>query len=335
MFIFVYLLYNILNNNTLYKQTIMKNQPVNATPSPTRPDVYQLVTDRLLAALEAGVIPWRKPWNSQYGLPRNYVSGRPYSGINAFLLHIASDGLPFFVTFRQAQELGGSIRKGAKGLPVIYYHTRVKDDPKTGEQQRLPFIKHYTVFSIGDVQGINIVLPEVTTNHAPLAPLTAGEAIVSGWANRPLLCLGARTASYSPLLDCVRLPLLKCFHSAEEYYATLFHELTHATGHPKRLHRPDLAEALRPNGQLGYAREELTAEMGTAFLCAHAGFDPARTLDNSAAYVQFWLDQLRGDKKLVVQAASRAQRAAELILGVLPNEPVPVNASSTVLATAA
>jgi len=158
--------------------------------------------------------------------------------------------------------------------------------------------------------------------------LTAGEAIVSGWADRPLLCVGARNASYSPLLDCVRLPLLRHFHSAEEYYATLFHELTHATGHPKRLHRPDLEEALRPNGQAGYAREELTAEMGAAFLCAHAGFDPARTLDNSAAYIQFWLGQLRGDKKLVVQAASRAQRAAEVILGILPSEPVLAEATS-------
>ncbi|MBC6612427.1 DUF1738 domain-containing protein [Hymenobacter sp. BT507] len=287
--------------------------------SPTRPDVYQLVTDRLLAALEAGVIPWRKPWNHQYGLPRNYVSNRAYSGINAFLLHIANDGLPFFVTFRQARALGGYIRKGAKGLPVIYYHTLVKEDPETGEQQRLPFIKHYIVFNITDVEGVNLALPpaSATMQHAPL---TAGEAIVSGWANRPLLCLGARNASYSPLLDCVRLPLLKHFHSAEEYYATLFHELTHATGHPKRLHRPDLEEALRPNGQAGYAREELTAEMGAAFLCAHAGFDPARTTDNAAAYVQFWLDQLHGDKKLVVQAASRAQRATELILGILPSE---------------
>jgi len=106
----------------------MKKQTPLSTSSITRPDVYQLVTDRLLAALEAGVIPWRKPWNNQYGLPRNYVSNRAYSGINAFLLHIASNGLPFFVTFRQARELGGYIRKGATGLPVIYYHTLVKDE---------------------------------------------------------------------------------------------------------------------------------------------------------------------------------------------------------------
>ena len=297
-----------------------------APPAATRPDVYQLVTDRVIAALEAGQIAWRKPWHAAYGLPRNYVSGRAYSGINAFLLHLVG-GTPFFLTFRQARELGGSIRKGAKGMPVIYYNVTTRTDKRTGEEEKLPFIKYFTVFSVDDVEGVDIILPEQAQDR-PHEPLAAAEALVTGWADCPRIEHRGSQACYAPGADLVSMPRPETFTSGKAYYSTLFHELTHATGHARRLDRPDLAEALRPNGRAGYAREELTAEMGAAFLCGHAGLDPGATLENTAAYLQFWLEQLRGDKKLVVQAASRAQRAAELIAGppapdAAPPEPQP------------
>ncbi|QKG55016.1 ArdC family protein [Hymenobacter sp. BRD67] len=293
----------------------MKKQTRPAAQPVTRPDVYQIVTDRVIAALEAGQIAWRKPWHAAYGLPRNYVSGRAYTGINAFLLHLVG-GTPFFLTFRQARELGGNIRKGAKGMPVIYYNVTTRTDKQTGEEEKTPFIKYYTVFSVDDVEGVDIVLPEQPQDR-PHEPLAAAEALVANWTGCPRIEHGGAQAYYAPGPDFVHVPRPETFVSSEAYYSTLFHELTHATGHPRRLDRPDLAEALRPSGRAGYAREELTAEMGAAFLCGHAGLNPAATLENTAAYLQFWLEQLRGDKKLVVQAASRAQRAAELILGQL------------------
>lgn len=299
----------------------MRKSTRPAARSTTRPDVYQLVTDRVLAALEAGQVAWRKPWHAAYGLPRNYVSGRTYTGINAFLLHLVG-GTPFFLTFRQARELGGNIRKGAKGMPVIYYHVTTRTDEQTGEEEKMPFIKYYTVFSVDDVEGVDLVLPERPQDRAH-EPLAAAEALVANWAGCPRIAHGGPQAYYAPGPDLVHVPRPEAFTSGEAYYSTLFHELTHATGHPRRLDRPDLAEALRPSGRAGYAREELTAEMGAAFLCGHAGLDPGATLENTAAYLQFWLEQLRGDKKLVVQAASRAQRAAELILGTAGRDESP------------
>ncbi|GAB3843026.1 ArdC family protein [Hymenobacter jeollabukensis] len=300
----------------------MKKQTSTAAQTTTRPDVYQIVTDRVIAALEAGQIAWRKPWHAAYGLPRNYVSGRAYTGINAFLLHLVG-GTPFFLTFRQARELGGNIRKGAKGMPVIYYNVTTRTDKQTGEEEKKPFIKYYTVFSVDDVEGVDIVLPEQPQDRAH-EPLAAAEALVANWATCPRIEHGGSQAYYAPGPDFVHVPRPETFTSGEAYYSTLFHELTHATGHASRLDRPDLTEALRPSGRASYAREELTAEMGAAFLCGHAGLDPSATLENTAAYLQFWLEQLRGDKKLVVQAASRAQRAAEFILGTTgtdDNEP--------------
>ncbi|GAA4506496.1 hypothetical protein GCM10023172_35750 [Hymenobacter ginsengisoli] len=311
----------------------MKKQTSTAAQTTTRPDVYQIVTDRVIAALEAGQIAWRKPWHAAYGLPRNYVSGRAYTGINAFLLHLVG-GTPFFLTFRQAKELGGNIRKGAKGMPVIYYNVTTRTDKQTGEEEKTPFIKYYTVFSVDDVEGVDIVLPEQPKDRAH-EPLAAAEALVANWATCPRIEHGGGQAYYAPGPDFVNVPRPETFVSGEAYYSTLFHELTHATGHASRLDRPDLAEALRPSGRAGYAREELTAEMGAAFLCGHAGLDPSATLENTAAYLQFWLEQLRGDKKLVVQAASRAQRAAEFILGTAggddngPSAPEPTPPSAS------
>lgn len=307
-----------------------------ATKKP-RPDAYQIVTDALLAKLEAGVVAWRKPWH-ELGAPRNYVSKRLYSGINAFLLNMTGC-VPYFVTFKQAKALGGSIRQGAKGYPVIFFKMLTKKEgseatpSKPGEEEKVPLMQYYTVFSVEDVTGVDIVLPEVEAREHE--PVEACEAVVANWAQKPVIKHMQQRAYYSPLLDYVNMPKPESFHTGAEYYSTLFHELTHATGHSQRLNREGITEAIKFGSQ-NYAREELIAEMGAAFLCAFTGIAP-QAIDNSAAYLvswlgklnpdqknavkdsdayrAFWVEKLKEDKKLVCQAASFAKKAAEYILG--------------------
>ncbi len=298
---------------------------VRNTPTPgtgaAKADAYQVITDRILEKMEAGQIPWQKPWHS-LGSPRNYATQHVYTGINAFLLHFLSEGVPLFVTFQQVKKLGGNIRKGAKGFPIIFYHVteKMKEGAQSDEDtERRAFVRYSTVFNVADVEGVNLILPEeVTGKHQPLE---AAEAIVSSWADRPRLTSLDQRAYYVPGQDYVNIPAFGSFLNAEHYYKTLFHEFTHATGHPKRLHRPDLAGNMATKGAAGYAREELTAEMGAAFLCGAAGISPEATDENTAAYLQFWLGCLRNDKKLLIQAASHAQKAANLILGHEPPQP--------------
>lgn len=296
---------------------------VRTTPDSTGPakvDAYQIITDRILEKMAGGLIPWQKPWHS-LGAPRNYATQHVYTGINAFLLHFLSEGLPLFVTFQQVKKLGGNIRKGTKGFPILFYNVteKQKEGAPVGDTERRAFVRYSTVFNVVDVEGVNLILPEEAAGQHQ--PLEAADAIVMSWADRPRLTSLDQRAYYVPGQDYVNLPAFGSFLNAEHYYKTLFHEFTHATGHPQRLNRPDLADNMATKGAAGYAREELTAEMGAAFLCGAAGISPAATDENTAAYLQFWLGCLRNDKKLLVQAASHAQKAANLILGHEPPRP--------------
>lgn len=282
-----------------------------AATTTARPDVYQIVTNRIIEALEGGIIPWRKPWSAVYGLPRNYATGRAYSGINLFLLHF-SGALPFFMTFKQALAMGGNVRKGAKGHQVVYYNIAKRENKETGKEEKMPFLKYYTVFSVEDIEGIEFNLPEAKTYD--FTPSEVAEGIVEAWAEKPAIQHLHQRAYYSPMLDFVNMPKPETFTTSEGYYQTLFHELTHSTGHKSRLDRADLT-AGEGKGSTSYAREELTAEMGASFLSAAAGIATQQTEENAVAYIQNWLERLKNDKTLVVKAASKAQRAAEMILG--------------------
>ncbi len=288
-----------------------KKSTKKAAAATPRPDVYQIITDRIISALEGGLIPWQKPWNELYGMPRNYATGRAYTGINAFLLHYCG-GLPFFLTFKQALELGGNIRKGAKGFQVVYFNILKKENKVTGKDDKMPILKYYTVFSVEDLEGVELNLPEV--KKLDFTPSEVAEGILETWDGKPTIKHLQQRAYYSPSMDYVNMPKQDTFTSSEAYYSVLFHELTHSTGHNSRLDRPDLV-ASEGFGSTSYAREEQTAEMGAAFMCAAAGLNPAATEQNTVAYIQNWLERLKNDKKLVVQAASKAQRAAELMLG--------------------
>jgi len=280
-------------------------------------DLYQAVTDRIIEAMERGVCPWKKTWQDIGGHPRN-IRGRRYRGINAFLLAVQSVlsnwTHPVFLTFNQAKELGGTIRKGEKSSLVVFWKVIVPEeyaaDPRAcppGERKWL--LRYYRVFNVAQVDGLPPqALPEPPATE--LSPIDACAAIVEGMPQRPPIRESGQGAFYTPDRDEVFMPPLRAFDSAEAYHATLFHELVHATGHGSRLARPD-AFAGR-FGSEPYAKEELVAELGAAFLCARAGIAPA-TEENSAAYLANWLQKLRDDKRLIVTAAAAAQRAADFI----------------------
>ena len=280
------------NNTTTAKLT---NRIAITIKDGKRQTVYEQITDRIISMLEAGTVPWRKPWNVQTGLPRNLVTKKAYRGINTFLLHAMSYESPYWLTFRQAQELGGTVRKGEKACPVVFWRQLEVEDKESHEIEKIPMLRFYYVFNTAQVDGLKNI-----------------PVIVALMPKRPEIKHGLAKAFYSPGVDIVAMPDRARFDTEAGYYATLFHELTHATGHASRLNRPTLTESAG-FGSNPYCREELVAELGAAFLCGHAGIE--NTIQNSAAYLQNWLEALQNDNKLIVQAAAQAQKAADFILG--------------------
>lgn len=277
---------------------------------------HQLITDRLVSMLEQGTIPWRKPWAGSQGLPKNLISRKAYSGINTWMLHCSNYGSSYFLTFKQALELGGNVRKGEKGHMVVFSKQMMLKtvevetegrketmiDGRTGKRM----LKKYYVFNVEQCEGIEI--PDAGTRHEH-DPIEAAESIIAGMPNRPEIQHGGGKACYIPTRDRIELPEASRFEKRAEYYATAFHEMAHSTGHASRLGR-DLGGTF---GSDPYAREELIAEMSSAYLCAAAGIETA-TLDNQAAYLAGWIQALKGDSRLAIQAASAAQKAADYIL---------------------
>jgi antirestriction protein ArdC len=282
-----------------------------------RQTVYEQITERIIAMLQTGTVPWRKPWNVQTGLPRNLVTKKGYRGINIFLLHAMSYESAYWLTFRQAQQLGGTVRKGEKACPVVFWKQLEVEDKESHEIEKIPMLRFYYVFNTAQVDGLKNIPATVAT---PATVSTTAEEIVALMPKRPEIKHGLAKAFYSPSADIVAMPDRARFDTEAGYFATLFHELTHASGHKSRLNRQTLTESAG-FGSNPYCREELIAEMGAAFLCGQAGI-AENILENSAAYVQNWLEQLQNDKKLIVQAAAQAQKAADFILGTKFNEAI-------------
>jgi antirestriction protein ArdC len=282
-------------------------------------NVYSIITDRLIALLEKGTVPWHKPWSTNAGdcLPRNLVSRKAYRGVNVFLLHAMAYGNPYWLTFKQAQELGGNVKRGEKASPVVFWKWLDLDEQdEKGKPKRVPMLRYYSVFNVSQCDGIQTPLPEGKQREH--TPIETAEKIVADMPKRPTVEHGGNRACYSPALDRVEMPHAQAFKNGEDYYSTLFHELTHSTGHESRLNRKGVAGSegeWAAFGSTPYAREELVAEMGAAFLCGQAGI-VERTLDNSASYLAGWLERLRNDNKLVVLAAAQAQKAADFILAM-------------------
>jgi antirestriction protein ArdC len=280
-------------------------------------DVYQLVTDKIIGMLETAVVPWRRQWSSA-GLPRNLVTKKPYRGINVFLFSASKSVSPLWLTLKQANELGGSVRNGEQSTVIVFWKIDEKEgeerEPGDEETQRRFLLRYYRVFNAEQCdlpQGVIDKLPKIETHEHD--PIDAVELIIANMPQRPDLQHAGSKAFYNSLTDRVTMPARELFTSAEEYYATLLHELCHSSGHPKRLARETITEAA-PFGSATYSKEELCAEMGSAFLCAEAGIS-APVIENQAAYVSGWLERLHDDHKLLVYAAAQAQRAADFILG--------------------
>ena len=280
--------------------------------------VYEIVTERLLEKLEAGTVPWHKPWNATGGAPRNLISGKEYRGVNIFLLGCQGFTSPYWLTFKQAKQLGGSVRKGERGTPCILWKwiNRSNENAETGETEtkQIPLIRYYSVFNVEQCDGISHARLEAKQDEPELFnPIDAAEAIVSGYPEPPKIAHDGRgSAYYRPTTDSIRMPERETFDSEAHFYATLFHEMAHSTGHESRLSRPGVVNPIR-YGSHEYSQEELVAEMGSAFLLAEAGIDSDALMNNSASYIASWVKALRDNKKLVVLAAAQAQKAVDHI----------------------
>jgi antirestriction protein ArdC len=280
-------------------------------------NVYEIVTEQVIRQLEQGTAPWRKPWRAEP--PCNLVSGKPYRGINPFLLASQGYGSRYWLTFNQANKLGGHVRKGEKSSIVTFWKIGEfqKENKETGktEDRKSILLRYYSVFNIEQTENIMDKLG--LGNATPRIPSIDGcEAIVSGMPNAPAM-QQSNAAWYKPSSDTVGMPSKSLFGNAEEYYSTLFHELTHSTGHASRVGREGI-EDLAAFGSESYSKEELIAEMGAAMLCGVTGIVPA-TIHNSAAYLQHWINRLKGDSKLLVSAASAAQKASDYIRNTSAN----------------
>ncbi len=283
-------------------------------------DIYQSITDRFLEQLKKGTVPWQQPWTS---CVQNIVSRKPYRGINAFTLGMTDRTSPFWLTFKQALDLGGHVKKGEKSLPVIYYKLLEKQDAagrpvvrEDGRPDRIPFVRWANVFNLDQTEGIEP--PAITTTQSVGEPLEKAASIVENSRLCPIHN-GGFAAIYSPKDDVIRLPAPTTFRSLEDYYQTLFHEMTHATGHSSRLNREGITQPVK-FGSERYSKEELVAELGAAFLSNEAGILNQIQFDNSAAYLASWIEKLENDPRMIVSAASQAQKSADFVLGIEQKE---------------
>ena len=291
----------------------------------SRPDVYSRITDKIIADLEQGVRPWLKPWNAEHAAGRITRplrhNGIPYKGINVVMLWSASAAkgyaCPLWLTFKQALELGGNVKKGESGETVVYADriTRTEANDKGEEIEReIPFLKGYTVFNAAQCEGLPAAYYAKATPPAetPMQRIDAADRFFA--ATGADIRHGGTRAYYAPGPDYIQMPPFKTFSDAESHAATLAHELTHWTQHDKRLAR-DMGRSKW--GDEGYAREELVAELGSAFLCADLGITP-EVREDHAAYIASWLKQLKDDRRFIFSAASHAQRAVDYLHSLQP-----------------
>ncbi len=285
-------------------------------------DLYAEVSARIIAELEAGATPWVKPWSATPGAntPCNAVSNRPYSGCNVVLLWMAQAAgyrAPRFLTFKQALELGGNVRKGERGTKVYFVkQLQVRDEgaDDNSSTRLVPMMREYTVFNVDQCEslpdGINTGKPVRVRNPDTRDELADAFLCATSADIRE----GHGEACYIPSRDFVSMPAFAGFKGADHFYNVAFHELTHWTGHKARLDR-DLWNRF---GSHAYAAEELVAELGAAFLCAEFGFDGDV---RNAGYIANWIELLKADKRAFFTACSRASKATDYLRGLALAEP--------------
>lgn len=283
--------------------------------------IYEMATERIIAELEKGIIPWQKPWTGARTGAYNYITGRTYCLMNQFMLN-HKDG---YVTFNQAKKAGGHVKKGAKSEIVFewivksYQKKDENGDPMTDENGNPVMYKRISltydkVFWIGDCEG----LPVKERNEEQLDPVEAAENIIADYVQRSGVKFHndspSNEAFYAPGLDSVTVPMISQYKNVGEYYSTTFHELTHSTGHKSRLDRFEENGLSAAFGSETYSKEELVAELGAATLVNYCGLENEKSFRNSAAYIQSWLKVLKNDKKFIISASAKAEKAVALIL---------------------
>jgi antirestriction protein ArdC len=304
-------------------------QPRSVAPAcgrASRVSLYDEVTDRIVRELEAGTVPWVKPWKASgvaLGLPRSAATRRNYSGVNVLILWDASINHDFaaqeWLTFRQALSLGGHVRKSERGVTICYADRFIPDAERERARESgddpasVPFLKRFTVFNISQCEGLPAHVAPAPHSYADADKWPVVKAFVA--STGAIIREGWRDAAYYPGEDCIRIITGAAFPSAEEYFSTVFHELAHWTAHPSRLNR-DLRHRY---GSTAYGREELIAELASAFLCAHFGIVPQI---RHADYLGSWLKILKEDSRAIFHAASQASKAADYLLGLRVTSPM-------------
>lgn len=277
-------------------------------------ELAESVTALVIKQLEEGTIPWRKPWNTNGLVPTSLQSGKPYRGINHLILQMMMQMHGYernlWVTYKQAQALGGNVSKGEKGTEVILWKPlEVKDKNDPDAKKKVLMMKSFHVWNVAQCE--NLTIPEKYNTESNWVGHTA-EEIWAGYENAPSLTHEVQgRAFYSPTLDSITLPPKSAFPTEADYAETLFHEMTHSTGHKDRLNRFTDTEKPKAFGDDKYAREELVAEIGAMMLLSHAGLHV--DTDNSAAYIKSWISALNNDHNLIIQASQRASKAFDWI----------------------
>lgn len=291
----------------------------------SKSSIYQIITDRLVKEMEAGVIPWRRAWSGGGHFAKSYVTGKYYSFLNQLLIGRPGE----FLTFHDIQKLGGTLKKGCHGYMCTFCKQYIKEsDGATQDEnenennnddnkKKIFVLRYYTIFSVDDVDGVE--RKEPIKEMKDKDPLEAGQKIIDTYLNSSdhpkFESIVSDEAYYMPAFDSVTVPLLKQFDNAEEYYSTAFHELIHSTMKETRCNRRE-KNKIAAFGSKDYGKEELIAEMGAAMLCNIAGIETSKSFKNSAAYLQGWIKAIKGDPKLIVFAAGAAEKAAKYIQGI-------------------
>lgn len=288
-------------------------------------DLYSEVTDRIISELEKGVIPWKKPWAGVSSGAVSHATGRPYSLLNQMMLGKPGE----YITFNQCKAEGGSVKKGSKAKMVVFWKvlprekrdasgTVITDADGKPVLEGVPVLRYFQVFHLDDCEGIR---PK-WADRLPAAPAAAderAETIFTDYIAREGITFTAEIsdeAYYSPARDLVHLPLRDQFASTAEYYSTAFHEAAHSTGHHSRLNRFDPSAAPAMFGSESYSKEELVAEISAAAILNETGLETSSSFRNSAAYIQSWLRVLKNDKRMIISAAARAEKAVKRILNI-------------------
>lgn len=275
--------------------------------------VNQIVTDRIIEQLEKGIIPWHKPWSGVYNGAISRATGKPYSLLNQLLLGRPGE----YLTFKQVQDAGGKIRKGEKSSIVTYWNVKEVEEEKNGETKKksFSFLRYYRVFHIDQCEGIEAKYANENALK-PADPIQAGENIITDYRDKSgcnIVIRKSNEAYYNPVTDTIVLPIIDQYRNSEEYYSTAFHEMVHSTGHKSRLGRFK-GEEKASHGKEEYSKEELVAEIGSAVLMNQTGMETEKTFNNSTGYIQSWLKALKDDPNMIVQAASKAEKAVNFIL---------------------